>query len=64
MSEIARLLLNFFTAEPIDCDDFDGDDEEVDLRAYQVVGGIFHFDLLNLPPQPKTVNTWIITQSE
>ena len=27
-----------------------------------MTGGVFHFNLLNLPPQPKTVNNWVITR--
>ena len=49
-------------SEPEEWEDFDGDDDVVDLRAYQVLGGTFHFNLLNLPPQPKQVNDWVITQ--
>ncbi|XP_064600678.1 dynein axonemal intermediate chain 7-like [Liolophura sinensis] len=50
------------TPEPPEWEDFDGDDDEVDLRAYHVIGGVFHFNLLHLPPQPKTVNNWTMTQ--
>ena len=48
--------------EPEEWEDFDGDDDVVDLRAYAVLGGVFHFNLLHLPPQPKVVKDWTITQ--
>ncbi|PIK53774.1 putative axonemal 84 kDa protein-like isoform X1 [Apostichopus japonicus] len=38
------------------------DEDTVDLRAYQVLGGVLNFDLLALPPQPKQVKGWIMTQ--
>lgn len=38
------------------------DEDTVDLRAYQVLGGVLYFDLLTLPPQPKQVKGWIMTQ--
>ncbi|ELU16422.1 hypothetical protein CAPTEDRAFT_227810 [Capitella teleta] len=50
------------TPEPEEFEDFDGDDDAVDLRAFSVMGGIFHFNLLHLPPQPKTVQSWILTR--
>ncbi|CAL1547102.1 unnamed protein product [Lymnaea stagnalis] len=50
------------TPEPLDFDDFDEDDDIVDLRAYDVLGGVFTFNLLHLPPQPKAVGAWTITQ--
>ncbi|KAH9519149.1 hypothetical protein Btru_074844 [Bulinus truncatus] len=48
--------------EPAEYEDFDEEDDVVDLRAYDVLGGIYHFNLLHLPPQPKTVGAWTITQ--
>ena len=48
--------------EPPEFDDFDGDDDVIDLRAYEVVGGIFYFNLINMPPQPKSGGQWTITQ--
>ena len=53
---------NLFSPEPLDLEDFDGEDDVIDLRAYHVVGGVYHFNLLHLPPQPKNVNDWVITQ--
>ncbi|XP_025088707.1 axonemal 84 kDa protein-like isoform X3 [Pomacea canaliculata] len=50
------------TPEPLEWEDFDEEDNVVDLRAYHVVGGIFTFDLLCLPPQPKVCKNWTITQ--
>ncbi|XP_063960514.1 dynein axonemal intermediate chain 7-like isoform X1 [Lytechinus pictus] len=44
-------------------EDYELEDEDtVDLRAYQVLGGVIHFDLLTMPPQPKIVKSWIMTQ--
>ena len=40
------------------------DEDTVDLRAYHVLGGVMHFDLLTLPPQPKQVKSWVMTQGE
>ena len=50
--------------EPEEWEDFDGDDDVVDLRAYAVLGGVFHFNLLHLPPQPKVIKDWTITQGK
>ncbi|XP_022108639.1 axonemal 84 kDa protein-like isoform X2 [Acanthaster planci] len=44
-------------------EEYDQEDEDtVDLRAYQVLGGVIHLDLLSLPPQPKQVKSWVMTQ--
>ena len=48
--------------EPPEWEDIQEDEDVVDLRGNHVTGGIFYFNLLNLPPQPKTVNSWIITR--
>lgn len=50
------------TPEPLEWEDFDEEDDVVDLRAYQVLGGVFSFDLLDLPPQPKVCKNLIVTQ--
>ncbi|XP_059174168.1 dynein axonemal intermediate chain 7 homolog isoform X3 [Physella acuta] len=50
------------TPVPLDYEDFDEEDDIVDLRAYDVVGGVYQFNLLNLPPQPKNAGSWTITQ--
>ena len=47
--------------EPPEWDDLQEDEDVVDLRGNHLTGDVFHFNLLNLPPQPKTVNNWIIT---
>ncbi|KAK2188252.1 hypothetical protein NP493_138g01023 [Ridgeia piscesae] len=48
--------------EPDQYEDFDGDIDALDMRANHVLGGIFHFNLFHLPPQPKFVKNWLITQ--
>ncbi|XP_067655393.1 dynein axonemal intermediate chain 7 homolog isoform X2 [Haliotis asinina] len=50
------------TPEPPEWEDFEEDDDVVDLRAYNVLGGVFSFDLMALPPQPKAVNQWTLTR--
>lgn len=50
------------TPEPQEWEDFDEEDDIVDLRAYHCVGGVFCFDLLTLPPQPRVCKDWTITQ--
>ena len=57
-------ILTLYSTEPLEFDDFDGDDDAIDLRAYHILGGVFYFDLLHLPPQPKNVKNWVITQSK
>ncbi|XP_050403844.1 dynein axonemal intermediate chain 7 [Patella vulgata] len=49
------------TPEPVEWEDFDEDDDIIDLRAYHILGGVISFDLVELPPQPKQVNSWTIT---
>ncbi|XP_028809621.1 dynein axonemal intermediate chain 7 isoform X2 [Denticeps clupeoides] len=34
----------------------------VDLQQYTPLGGVFYFDLFHLPPQPKTVKSWVIRE--
>ena len=51
-------------SEYIEFEDFGEAEDIVDLRAFEVLGGVMHFDLLHLPPQPKTVKNWTITQSK
>ena len=53
-----------WVAEPEEFEDFDGDEDAVDLRAFSVMGGVFHFNLLQMPPQPKNVQSWTITQGQ
>nr|XP_039268650.1 axonemal 84 kDa protein-like [Styela clava] len=38
------------------------DEDVVDLRQYQQIGGVFHVDLVKLPPQPITVKGWTLRQ--
>ncbi|KAK3104097.1 hypothetical protein FSP39_024384 [Pinctada imbricata] len=50
------------TPEPLEWEDFDEDEDVVDLRAHDILGGVFHFDLMTLPPQPNTLNKWVVTR--
>ncbi|XP_077994228.1 dynein axonemal intermediate chain 7-like [Glandiceps talaboti] len=43
-------------------EEIEDDEDVVDLRQYQPLGGNIYFDLLQLPPQPKTVKSWLMTQ--
>nr|XP_006821721.1 PREDICTED: axonemal 84 kDa protein-like isoform X2 [Saccoglossus kowalevskii] len=43
-------------------EEIEEDEDVVDMRQYQALGGVIHYDLLQLPPQPKTVKTWLMTQ--
>jgi len=36
----------------------------IDLRSFDLVGGVFHFDLVEMPPQPKEVRQWNIVELE
>ena len=56
------VLTGNYCSEPVDYEDFDGGDTSIDLRAYHVVGGVVHFNLLQMPPQPKVIRGWTITQ--
>ncbi|XP_043220818.1 dynein axonemal intermediate chain 7-like isoform X3 [Amphibalanus amphitrite] len=38
------------------------DKEELNLRRYRVIGGLIHFDLLHIPPQPKVVGVWTLRE--
>ena len=40
------------------------DDDVVDLRAFSAVGPLMFVELLDLPPQPKVANGWIMQQSK
>ncbi|CAG5133325.1 unnamed protein product, partial [Candidula unifasciata] len=50
------------TPEMPEWEDFDEEDDVIDLRANDILGGVYMFDLLQMPPQPKTIGSWIITQ--
>uniref|UniRef100_A0A8C9PBF4 Dynein axonemal intermediate chain 7 n=1 Tax=Spermophilus dauricus TaxID=99837 RepID=A0A8C9PBF4_SPEDA len=38
------------------------EDNEVDLCQFTTLGGVYHLDILELPPQYKPVNGWMIVQ--
>ena len=38
------------------------EDDEVDLREYHPAGGPVVIQLLTLPPQPRTINNWTMSQ--
>ena len=49
--------------ERIDLYKYDAIDEnELNLRRNTILGGVFYFDMLQIPPQPKKVGHWIICQ--
>ena len=51
--------------ERIDLYKYDAIDEnELNLRRNTILGGVFYFDMLQIPPQPKKVGHWIICQLE
>jgi len=35
----------------------------IDLRNYYPLGHIIHLKTSNIPPQPKRIKQWVITQS-
>lgn len=45
-----------------DDDELLDDESVIDLRQFKALGGIIHCSLLELPPQPKTVNNWTIRE--
>jgi len=55
-------VIIYFCTELREFDDFEGDDETIDLRGFHVVGGLLFFNLLHTPPQPRVINSWTITQ--
>ena len=36
----------------------------VDLRNYMPIGSIINFGLYQIPPQPKKIKQWVITQGK
>lgn len=38
------------------------DEDVVDLRQFQQLGGIYHIELIKLPPQPVSVKGWTLRQ--
>ena len=51
-------------ADDVSDDELLDDEAVVDLRQFKALGGIIHCSLLELPPQPKTVNNWTIRESK
>jgi len=45
-----------------DFEEFPQMEEVVDLRGFDLVGGVIHFDLVEMPPQPKEVRQWSIVE--
>ena len=50
--------------ERLDLYKIDIDEGELNLRRNTILGGVFYFDMLQIPPQPKKVGHWIICQLE
>ena len=40
------------------------EENELNLRRNIILGGVFYFDMLQIPPQPKRVGNWVICQLE
>ncbi len=40
------------------------EENELNLRRNIILGGVFYFDMLQIPPQPKKVGNWVICQLE
>ncbi|XP_072621831.1 dynein axonemal intermediate chain 7 isoform X2 [Vulpes vulpes] len=38
------------------------EDNEVDLYQFTTLGGVYHLDILELPPQYKTMKSWMIVE--
>ena len=36
----------------------------IDLRNYLPLGDIIHFGIFKIPPQPKKIKQWVITESK
>ena len=50
--------------ERIDLYKIEIEENELNLRRNIILGGVFYFDMLEIPPQPKRVGDWIICQLE
>ena len=50
--------------ERIDLYKIEIEENELNLRRNIILGGVFYFDMLEIPPQPKKVGNWIICQLE
>ncbi len=35
-------------------------ENELNLRNFAILGGVYQFHLLEIPPQPKTRGNWVI----
>ncbi|XP_067914981.1 dynein axonemal intermediate chain 7 isoform X2 [Heterodontus francisci] len=53
--ESAEFIEEFLSAEVID-------EDLVNFKQYTPLGGVYYFDVLKLPPQPKFVKGWRIVQ--
>ena len=56
MKEILQERLDLYKVEI--------DENELNLRRNIILGGVFYFDMLQIPPQPKRIANWIICQLE
>ncbi|CAG5130993.1 unnamed protein product, partial [Candidula unifasciata] len=50
------------TPEPAEFEELEEEEDVIDLRVYSVLGRLYHFNLLQLPPQPRVAGAWTITQ--
>ena len=50
--------------ERIDLYKVDIEENELNLRRNIILGGVYYFDMLQIPPQPKRVGNWVICQLE
>lgn len=47
---------------PTEFEDFDGEEDAMDLRGYHTIGPVMQFNILQLPPQPLAKRGWTIVQ--
>ncbi|PAA52808.1 hypothetical protein BOX15_Mlig033530g1 [Macrostomum lignano] len=47
---------------PMEFEDFDGEEDAMDLRGYHTIGPVMQFNILQLPPQPQNKRGWTIVQ--
>lgn len=38
------------------------EDDEIDLCQFTTLGGVYHLDILELPPQYKSMKGWMIVE--
>ena len=50
--------------ERLDLYKIDIEEGELNLRRNTILGGVFYFVMLQIPPQPKKVGHWVICQLE